>query len=110
MQKMGIRRPLTRRDARFCFQFAVDSALIVQQQKLELPDLFAAQRIKTVGSDTTLYKFENESAIPCVQIPEGQELDGVYCWVPGIEASWQVTWGDVKGYIKSTDVAQVDYE
>jgi len=88
----------------------VDSALAIEQQKKELPDVFAAQRIKTIAIPTTLFKFEKESAIPCGEIPAGQELEGVYCWVPGIDTAWQVTWGGQEGLVKSTDVAQVGYD
>jgi hypothetical protein len=105
---VDIRRPSTRRDARFCFQFVLDSALAIEQQKKGLPDASAAQRIKTIASPTTVFKFENASATPCGQIPAGQELDGVYHWVHGLEDSWQVTWGGQRGFVRSTDVAQVD--
>jgi hypothetical protein len=110
VERTGIRRPFTRRDARFCFQFVLDSALAMEQQKNELPDLFAAQRIKTIASPTRIFKFEKGSAIPCGQIPAGQELEGVYHWVHGMEDCWQVTWEDRKGFVRSTDVAQIDYD
>lgn len=105
---IDIRRPLTRRDARFCLQFVVDSVLAIEQQKKEFPDASAAQRIKTVASPTTLFRIEKQSAVSCGQIPAGQQLDGVYDWVPDLERSWRVTWGDQRGFVKSTDVAEVE--
>ena len=106
--RTDIRRPFTRRDARFCFQFVLDSALAIQQQKKEYPDVHAAQRIKTKAAYTTLFKLDTPSPVPCGQIPAGEELEGEYCCVPGKENWWHVTWGDKEGFVRGTDVAQVD--
>ena len=105
---MGIRRPLTARDARFCFQFVLDSALAIQQQKRELPDLFAPQRLKTKGMGAILYKFQDNSVVPCDQVPGDQELDGMYAWGSTEGDLWQVTWNSVEGFVRNVDVVQVD--
>jgi hypothetical protein len=108
VQRGGMQRPLTKRDARFCFQFVLDSALSIQQQKHELPDLFAAQRLKTVARGAKLYKVQNSSLVACGEIPGGQGIDGVYaCW-SGEETVWQVEWQGVKGFVKNGDVVQLD--
>jgi hypothetical protein len=108
VHKGGMRRPLTRRDARFCYQFVLDSALAIQQQKRELPDLFAAQRLKTATSGAILYKVQDNSLVRCGEIPGNQDLDGVYAYGFGEDPLWQVTWENVQGVVKNVDVVQLD--
>jgi len=103
-------RVLTRRDAGFCFQFVLDSALAIEHQKKDFPHVSTAQRIKTTAASTTLFKLEKESAVPSGQVPAGQELEGVYCWVPVIGNSWEVAWKGQRGFVRSPDVAQIDYD
>ena len=109
VERAGVRRPTTARDARFCFQFVVDTALVIQRQRQELPDAYGAQRIKTVAGGATLYTINDKhAAAASTLIPEGEELQGLYYWVPGIDACWDVTWKGTKGYVKSTEVIELD--
>lgn len=108
VQRGGMRRPLTKRDAQFCSRFVLDSALSIQQQKHELPDLFAAQRLKTLAAGAKLYKVQDSSLVRCGEIPGYQFIDGIYaCW-SGEETVWQVEWQGVKGLVKNCDVVQLD--
>jgi hypothetical protein len=107
-QRMGVRRPLTRRDARFCFQFVLESALAIQQQKRELPDLFAPQRLKIKGVGGILYKIADNSVVPCGEVPGNLELDGIYCWGSTEGDMWKVAFNGVEGFVRNVDVIQVD--
>ena len=107
-QQMGIRRPLTSRDVQFCFQFVLDSALAIQQQKRELPDLFSAQRLKTATSGAKLYKAQDNSLVTCGEIPGDQDIEGMFGWGMGEGSLWQVTWNGMEGLVKGCDVVQVD--
>jgi len=106
--RMGIRRPLTQRDARFCFQFVLDSALAIQEQKRELPDLFAAQRLRTAKTGAKLYKVQDNLLVACGEIPGNQDLEGLYAYGFGEDPLWQVTWKGVEGIVKEGDVVQLD--
>lgn len=106
--RMGVRRPLTKRDARFCFQFVLDTALAIQQQRGELPDLFAAQRLRTAASGAKLYQVQDGLLAPCGEIPGGRDLDGLYGGWSWEEAVWQVKWEGVEGIVKDADVVQLD--
>jgi len=110
-KRMGVRRPITARDARFCFHFVVDTALIIQRQSHELPDLYGSQRIKPAAAGAKFYTLDNKGAASETdQIPETEELEGLYGAVYGVGDCWVVIWKGVRGWVKTTEVIQLDVE
>jgi len=107
-KRMGPARPVTAKDARFCFKFALDAALVIQRQRREVPDIYGAQELKTKAK--TVFYTLDEKQVPVAwgQIPEGEVLDG-FC-EPGhsLGGCWGVTWRGSAGVVKADEVVELD--